>query len=306
MLKTVAKDQEGGFDGKIRFPNTQEELCPGQTSQRIFKVDVGPILLAIKAGNPNALKDILENDKYVNLRESLAGPKELYSEGRPMKRWKYTYDSPGEIHLQFENLGFALLADCEQFAKPNHNLTMLVHLLKQPSFIPEQHDFESYVTICLLKKTSLMLKTFLQSFQIQFVFSNLAYEKQKRIVRLLLGLSPDGTECVSYPFADGNLTMKKPFLVFTLLEFLMNAKKIQGAESIAKELLTTLQSQDLQLIAYIDRDLVESVVTTEEWLDRLQASDPDKDEHPASEELVNYTTQIVNRIKSENSDMVDA
>ena len=75
----------------------------------------------------------------------------------------------------------------------------------------------------------------------QFVFSNLVYEKQKRITRLLLGLSPDGSECVSSVFPEANLTMKKPFLVYTLLEFLVNGKKIQGAEGVAKELLTTLQ-----------------------------------------------------------------
>ena len=59
------------------------------------------------------------------------------------------------------------------------------------------------------------------------------------------------------------------------------------------------------MIAYIDRDLVESVVTTEEWLDRLMSSDPERDDHPASEELVNFTTQIVNRIKSENADLME-
>ena len=99
--------------------------------------------------------------------------------------------------------------------------------------------------------------------------------------------------------------MKRPFLCYTLLEFLVNGKKIQYADSVAKELLTTLQAQDLVLITYIDRDLVESVVTTEDWYDRLMASDPDNDEQPASEELVNYTQQIVNRIKSENADMVE-
>ena len=78
-------------------------------------------MLALSAGNAEALKELLENDKFVNLRESLAGPKDLYSEGKPIKRWKYTFDSPGEILLQFENLGFALLADCEPNAKPNHH-----------------------------------------------------------------------------------------------------------------------------------------------------------------------------------------
>ena len=85
-----------------------------------------------------------------------------------------------------------------------------------------------------------------------------------------------------------------------------NGKRIQGAENIAKELLTTLKSQDLVMIAYIDRDLVESVVTTEDWLDRLMAEDQETGEVAASEMLVNITTQIVNRIKSENADMLES
>ena len=76
-------------------------------------------MLAIRAGNPEALKQLIENDKFVNLRESLTGPKDLYSEDKPIKRWVYAFDSPGEIRLQFENLGFALLADCEPNEKPN-------------------------------------------------------------------------------------------------------------------------------------------------------------------------------------------
>ena len=85
-----------------------------------------------------------------------------------------------------------------------------------------------------------------------------------------------------------------------------NGKIIQGAEGIAKELLTTLKSQDLVMIAYIDRELVESVVTTEDWLDRLTAENAETGEVAASEVLVNVTTQIVNRIKSENADMLES
>lgn len=307
-LFKAARDPEGGLDGNVRLGTFgEEEFCPGKTEQKILKQDVGPILLAIKAGNPAALKDMLEKDKLVNLRESLSGPREIFeAQGQPLKRWRYTFNSPAEMTLEFENIGFALVADCDHNTTPNHHQTMLVQLLKQPSFIPEPHDFESFVTICLLKKTTLMLKTFLQSFQMQFIFQSFQYERQRRIIRLLLGLSPGGEESVSSVFGEANLIMKKPFLIFTLLEFLENGKRIQGAENIAKELLTTLKSQDLVMIAYIDRDLVESVVTTEDWLERLLAEDQETGEVAASEMLVNITTQIVNRIKSENADMLES
>jgi len=81
----------------------------------------------------------------------------------PIKRWRYTYDTDGEMTLSFENLGFALLADCENDKNHSHQI-MLTHLLKQPSFIPGPNDFESFVTICLLKKTTLLLRAFLQSY----------------------------------------------------------------------------------------------------------------------------------------------
>ena len=48
-------------------------------------------MLAIKAGNTEALKALLNEDKFVNLRESLAGPKDLFFEGMMIKRWRYTF-----------------------------------------------------------------------------------------------------------------------------------------------------------------------------------------------------------------------
>ena len=60
------------------------------------------------------------------------------------------------------------------------------------------------------------------------------------------------------------------------------------------------------MIAYIDRDLVQSVVTSEDWLERLTAENQETGEVAASEELINITTQIVNRIKSENADMLES
>ena len=69
-------------------------------------------MLSLKASNPDAIKELLEKDKYVNLRESMTGPKDLYVEDKPIKRWRYTFKVDDKsINLSFENLGFALLAD---------------------------------------------------------------------------------------------------------------------------------------------------------------------------------------------------
>ena len=63
----------------------------------------------------------------VNLRESLSGPKEIFeAQGQALKRWRYTFNSPAEITLEFENIGFALVADCDHNITPNPNQAMLV------------------------------------------------------------------------------------------------------------------------------------------------------------------------------------
>ncbi len=60
----------------------------------------------------------------------------------------------------FKNLGFAILADS------NHKeaSTILTHLLKQPFFVPEAEDFESFVAVCRARGASLLLKAFLGAF----------------------------------------------------------------------------------------------------------------------------------------------
>ena len=72
-------------------------------------------MLAIKAQNARAVKDLLENDQAVNLRESLKGPKDLYN--LENENWIYTFKVPGadevsELSQPFSNLGIALLVDC--------------------------------------------------------------------------------------------------------------------------------------------------------------------------------------------------
>ena len=70
-------------------------------------------------------------------------------------------------------------------------------------------------------------------------------------------------------FAEANITTKSPFVVFTLLEFLENGKKVRGAEKVAKDLLGALTAEQYVLISYIDRELVESIASTDQWLERL-------------------------------------
>ena len=87
---------DGGWDAKIRFPSlSQEELCPGQLEDCIVtKSDCGPILLAIKSSNAKAVRDLIANDKAVNLRESLRGPIDIYEPENGL--WRYEFIS-GEL-----------------------------------------------------------------------------------------------------------------------------------------------------------------------------------------------------------------
>jgi len=57
----------------------------------------------------------------------------------------------------------AILADCEH-SNDKKSIAVLVALLKQPSFVPEAIDFESFVAICRARGTNLLLKTFLQAY----------------------------------------------------------------------------------------------------------------------------------------------
>lgn len=149
----------------------------------------------------------------------------------------------------------ALLADCEHNQdKQAHKI--LVALLKQPSFVPEANDFDSFVQICMLKRTNLLLKTFLQSFQMQFVFSSYSYERQRRIVRMLLGISPDGADNLFSVFEPG-VTLKAPYQLLTLIELLVNSAIIMQAENVAKDLLTTLTPEKIVLATHIDGSLSE-------------------------------------------------
>ena len=66
---------ESGWGAKIRFPQLHiEQLSEGKLNSPVLKSECSPLLLAIKASNSQAVKDLLENDQSLNLRESLRGP----------------------------------------------------------------------------------------------------------------------------------------------------------------------------------------------------------------------------------------
>ena len=119
LMKTITTETEGGFDGKIRFPKLETEFCPDLTDQKIFKVDIGPLLLAIKARNTKAVSAILKADKMTNLLESLKGPKEVYHKDYVKKdtywncSFSFTTETNKKLTFAFQNLGYALLCDCE-------------------------------------------------------------------------------------------------------------------------------------------------------------------------------------------------
>ena len=75
-----------------------------------------------------------------------------------------------------------------------HSLGILVQLFKQRSFVPEAIDFLSFVTACRALGRTNLLKTFVQTYSMQFIFSSYSLDYQRRITRLLLGLLTDGDQ----------------------------------------------------------------------------------------------------------------
>jgi hypothetical protein len=60
-----------------------------------MKSDASPLLLAMKAQNAKAVKDLLAMDSAVSLRESLRGPKDDYKDGTgPVQSWVYRFNFP--------------------------------------------------------------------------------------------------------------------------------------------------------------------------------------------------------------------
>ena len=187
------------------------------------------------------------------------------------------------------NLGFALLGDCEHNDDKKNQL-MLVQLLRQPSFVPHPVDFESFVTICLFKKTNLLLKTFLQSFQMQVIFTSFPLETQKRIMRLIMGLSPDGKEYIK-PIFEPNITLKKPYCTIALMILLESAEKVQSPLKVAQQLLTSMTTMQLSTVAFMDRGLISSFVVQDDGSSEARSfKSTDKKLEAMMEKLINRIT----------------
>lgn len=72
----------------------------------------------------------------------------------------------------------------------------------------------------------------------------------------MLGLSPDGEHSLTASF-EKSITLKRPYQLIVLIEMLENCSRISQASDIAKELLTSLTSEQLVLVSQIDSDLVD-------------------------------------------------
>jgi len=143
--------------------------------------------------------------------------------------------------LPFDTLGLAILVDCHQSDKQAAS-AILASLVLQPSFMPTPQDFVSFVNICLSKRYILLLKAFLMSYKMQFIFCSLPYENQRTIVRMLLGLSPDGCQSMHSVF-ESSVTLDRPYILIALIEMLESSHLISKAEVVAKDLLTKLTSE---------------------------------------------------------------
>ena len=162
-----------------------------------------------------------------------------------------------------------------------------------------------------------MLKPFVQSAAMQMLFCSYPYEAQRRITRLLLGLLPevqpsdfdDYGEHEDFDadqqdiarkvekrqlwtvFEPDHITLRRPYLVFVFIEMMQYRWRGLQAIETAKELLMHLTPAELQLAFCIDRQLIEYVKNTEDWL-RLESESEDPN-------LVTYINGLVNRIKKE-------
>ena len=172
--------------------------------------------------------------------------------------------------MPFKNLGFALLADREPNDK--QSLSILATLLKQLSFVPEYVDFESIVTVCRSSGRILMLKNFLQAHSIQCIFSSYPYDAQRRIARLLIGLTSDGQNEL-FALFDAPVTLKSPYQLLVLSEVLENGDKISQVWEIVKDMLATLTEAQMLILPYHDKNIVHTIVNIESMYQRIFGSD---------------------------------
>ena len=110
--------------------------------------------------------------------------------------------------------------------------------------MPEPVDFESIVRVCRGSGRVMMLKNFLSTFSVQFIFSSYPYEAQRRITRLLLGLSAEGDKTMkTSDVFEPNITLQRPFQPYVLIETLENGVKITQLSKVCQELLENMSSE---------------------------------------------------------------
>ena len=92
--------------------------------------------------------------------------------------------------------------------------------------MPEAVDFESLIKVCRGSGRTLFMKIIVQSYSMQFIFSSYPLDVQRRIVRLLLGYTHDGTTEI-FPMFDDKFTLAKPYHLFVLHEIFENLNHSQ-------------------------------------------------------------------------------
>jgi len=133
-------------------------------------------------------------------------------------------------------------------------------------------DFESFVTVCRGSTKTMMLKAFVQTYQMQFIFCSLPYESQKRITRLLLGLTADGEDEI-FAMLDSNIILKRPYMLVVLALVLESRGKISQINDISRDLLTHLTSDQIVLASFIDPHFPELVIEVDQELQTLKNDD---------------------------------
>ena len=226
----------------------------------------------------------------MNLRESLRGPVEKHNLEGGIWNYEFVKD---DLSMPFQSLGFALLADTA--ANDKQGLSILVSLLKHPSFVPELIDFESFVTVCRGKCKTMMLKAFVQAYSMQFIFSSFPLDAQTRITRLLLGLTSDG-ENELFAMLESSIILKKPYQLIVLIEAMKNHGNISQMKEIARDLLTHLTKDQITLAFALDTNLSQTVVQVDQELQSLNG------EEDVDQVLISNMKKLVSRLKIENEE----
>ena len=125
---------------------------------------------------------------------------------------------------------------------------MLSYLVKQENFVPSNQDFRTFIEACLNLQWYRGLQTFLQSYNMKFIYASLPTHQEKYIVQLLLK-SRDAMKVIPL----------RPFLRHIFTELLQ--KNITDDASLyAQECLKHLTSDDFGILLYQDNELVSSAL----------------------------------------------